>query len=168
MRGAVILRERNKKLFGRRATQSLLAAHTAEALEENGEAAERGAAEAVNCLIVIAHDKNIAMFPREQPEQFELRDIRVLKLVYEDVAILIAHAGEKFRIRAQHFYRALQLRRRRNRGCVRASNRSLDAIDARQLLLLARQSSSAIASASDSYEDFCASCRARSPSTKRW
>ncbi len=100
MRGAVILRERNEKLFGPRAARSLLAANAAEAFEEDCEAAERSAAEAVNGLVVIAHNENVAMFAGEQPEQFELRNIRILKFVHQDVAILIAHAREELRIRA--------------------------------------------------------------------
>ncbi len=56
-----------------------------------GEAAEGRAAEAVDRLIVVADGDDVAAFAGEQPEQFELGDVGILKFVHQDVAVLVLH-----------------------------------------------------------------------------
>ena len=46
----------------------------------------RGAAEAVDGLVVVAHDRDVAVLLHEQPQQHPLREVRVLVLVDEHVA----------------------------------------------------------------------------------
>src|ERR1700739_1076100 len=53
--------------------------------QEQGEAAKRCAAEAVNGLTMVADHKQVRPFAAEQPEQFQLRDIGVLEFVDEDI-----------------------------------------------------------------------------------
>ena len=64
---------------------------SAEPLKKHREASVGGAAKPVNRLIMVAHGHDVAMPARQQPQQFELRDVGVLKLVDQNVAVLIAH-----------------------------------------------------------------------------
>ncbi len=56
------------------------------------------AAPAVNALVVIADDAEIAMFLREQVDEFELRGVGVLVFVDHDVAIFRAAGFERVRM----------------------------------------------------------------------
>ena len=56
------------------------------ALRELEDVADRGAAERVDGLIVVADDRDVVVAFREQRHEFRLRPVRVLELVDEDVA----------------------------------------------------------------------------------
>ena len=57
------------------------------AIQKNREASERSPAKAVNRLPVVADHHQVGALAAQLPEQFELRDVRVLKFIDEDVAI---------------------------------------------------------------------------------
>ena len=62
---------------------------TRKALEEKFEAAEGGATEAIDGLIVVANNDDVARFRAQEMQQFELRDIGVLKFIDQDVRVSI-------------------------------------------------------------------------------
>ncbi len=57
-----------------------------EALKEKLEAAERGTAESVDGLIIVADNDDVAWFRAQEMQQFELRDVGVLEFIHEDVS----------------------------------------------------------------------------------
>ena len=136
-RRAVVFRERDEVLFqGLVCPQSRgRLAGAAEFPEKNREAAEGRAAKPVDRLVMVADRDDIAVAAREQPEQLELRDIRVLKFVDEDVAVLRAHALEQFGVGLQQFNGLQQLRAEGVQVAL-AQQPLAHAVDARQLLLL--------------------------------
>src|ERR1700751_3842718 len=77
---------------------AIAARNAREALQENSEAPERSAAKAVYRLRVIADGDDIAMLPRQLPEQLDLSDVGILKFIHQDVAISRAKGGGKSRI----------------------------------------------------------------------
>ncbi len=54
------------------------------AFQENREAAERRAAETVNGLRVVADGDDVAVFAAQTPQQFDLRDVGVLKFNHDE------------------------------------------------------------------------------------
>ena len=72
-----------------------------ETLEEEFEAAERGAAETVDGLIVVAHDNDVAGIVTEEVKQFELGDVGVLKFIDQDVFVAFAELTKALRIAFQ-------------------------------------------------------------------
>src|ERR1700694_4614765 len=71
-----------------------------ESLQKYREAYERRASKTVNGLAMVAHHDQVGALAAEQPEQFQLRDVGVLKLVDENVPVARA---ERF---SQRFVRA--------------------------------------------------------------
>ena len=80
-----------------------------EALEENREASEGGAAEAVDGLSIVAYGDDAAMVPRQTPKKLDLRDVRVLEFVHQNVAVTLAERGGKGRVPVQQMYGIQQL-----------------------------------------------------------
>src|SRR5712691_10960679 len=96
--GPVVIDERLHK--SRRAC-AIAARNAGEALQENGEAPERGAAKAVYRLRVVAYGDDVAMVRGELPEQLDLGDVGVLEFVHQDVAITCAERAGKSRFAAK-------------------------------------------------------------------
>ena len=67
-------------------------------LNENLEAAEGCATKTVDGLVVVADGDDISMAFGETPEEFELRDIRVLKFVDENISEAFAKFRGEFRV----------------------------------------------------------------------
>ena len=65
--------------------------NSAEALQENREAAEGSAAETIDGLVVVTDRNDISTVAGQQPEQLELDDVGVLEFVHQNVTKLIAH-----------------------------------------------------------------------------
>ena len=130
-RRPVILRKRNDRL--RRLRQR--APRSAESFQKNREAAERRTAKPVNGLVVVPHRQNIPAIRRQQPQQFQLRDIRILEFVHQNVAVLRTQPPQQFSVRLQQMHCLQQLRAERVQ--VPLPQQPLaHAIDPRQLLLL--------------------------------
>src|SRR5260370_24085169 len=79
--GAIVERERAQQLTVRRRQSS------SEALQKNRKAPERRPAKTVNRLAMIADHYQVGPLAAQQPKQFELRDVGVLKFVHEQVAV---------------------------------------------------------------------------------
>src|SRR5262249_39985151 len=71
--------------------------------EKKLEAGEGSSPETVDGLIVVADRKDVFAITGEKFEQTELRDVRVLKLVNEDVAIFFLQSGTKRGILIEEF-----------------------------------------------------------------
>jgi hypothetical protein len=72
-----------------------------ETLEKQLEAAEGSSAETVNGLIIVADHDDVAGVTGEQLQQFELRDVGVLKLVDQDVLEALLKFDAAFRVVAE-------------------------------------------------------------------
>ena len=70
----------------------------------------------------------------QQPEQFELRDVGILKFVDENVAVLLPHLLEQGLIAAQQFHRLQNLRAKRVQVAL-AQQALAHAVDAREFFL---------------------------------
>ena len=57
------------------------------AIPELEDVADRGAAEAIDRLVVVADDRDVPMALREQRDELRLRPVGVLELVDQDVAV---------------------------------------------------------------------------------
>src|SRR5258708_30078547 len=79
-RRTVILRQRHAN--GRRVLPGLPASET---LQKKLETSERSATKSVNSLIVVTHHHDVSRLRRKQKQQLQLCDIRVLKLVHQNM-----------------------------------------------------------------------------------
>src|SRR3984957_18611997 len=85
--GAVILGQRDQEFLRTRTKFSV--GDAAKALQKYGETAEGRAAETIDGLIVVADRNDVAAVAGQQPKQFELGNIGVLKFVHQNVAVFI-------------------------------------------------------------------------------
>src|SRR5438876_5072355 len=92
-RGAIVLREGNAE---RRGIFARLPAR--KTLEEKLKAAEGGAAETVDGLVVIADGENVLTIAGEEFEETELRDVGVLEFVDQNVAEFVLQRRSNGRI----------------------------------------------------------------------
>ena len=91
-RGAVIFHERDAEW-----SRVSPFAPAGETLQKKFKAAERGAAEAIDGLVVVAYCDDVFSFTGEEFEQAKLRDIGVLKFVDEDVSIFFSERARELR-----------------------------------------------------------------------
>ncbi len=84
------------------------------AFEKEFEAAERSAAEAVNRLVVVTHGENVFRFASQQFQQTQLRDVGVLELVHEDVAVSLLQGTAQLIVLLEQFHSAGNQRAERN------------------------------------------------------
>src|SRR6266404_2096272 len=126
--GAVIFRQAHPEFRG-----VLSFAPVGKAFEKELEAAEGGAAEAVDGLVVVAHGENIFRGVDQQFQQPQLRDVGVLKFVNQDVAIAVLQRGAQMGVALEHRHRAGDQRAER-RALFLAQQFLAGAVGARDLL----------------------------------
>ena len=63
---------------------------------------------------MIAHRDDVPMPSREQPQQLDLDDIRILELVHQHIAIALPQPFQQFGIGLQPLHRLQQLPAKRN------------------------------------------------------
>jgi len=130
--GAVILRKRSEEFLRRSAHPGL--ANLAESLQEDREAAVGRSAKAINRLVVVAHRHDVAMVARQQPQQLDLRDVRVLEFVDQDVSIPLLQFRPQACVASQQFH-SLQQHRAKCQQIALAQEPVAHSIDACQLFL---------------------------------
>ncbi len=69
-----------------------------EALQKKLEAAEGRAPESVNGLVVVAYGKDIPAVVGQKLQQAQLRDVRVLEFVHQNVAVPVLQRGPQRRV----------------------------------------------------------------------
>ena len=99
-RRAVILRQRHSPL-----RRVLAGPPTRKAFQENLEAPEGRPAKSVNRLVVVPDHKNVPWLRREQAQQLDLRDVRVLKFIHQDVPEPLPQPLAQFPILPQQLHR---------------------------------------------------------------
>ena len=102
-RAEVLLDAQARRRPGSRAVR-VVDGRAGEAPVELGEGGEAGAAEAVDRLVVVAHDHHVVgpvRRPTEQLDQLDLGDVGVLELVHQDVAELALPAAQDVRARLE-------------------------------------------------------------------
>ena len=81
-----------------------------------------GAAPAVDRLVVVADDADVAVLAAEQLDELVLRAVRVLVLVDEDVLKAVAIVRERRLVLPEHLAPAARADRRRSRRSLRGAS----------------------------------------------
>src|SRR5208283_5808017 len=71
---------------------------------EKLEATKGSAAKTVNGLVVVANDDDVAALRGEQVQQFELRNVSVLKFVHENVFVALLELAPPLRVVLQELH----------------------------------------------------------------